>query len=147
MSTSCALKCINFAFFIWSWYFCAFMDNKNADGVELNLISSTRISRVICWNGWIKNANQTASHITATQIARFMGPAWGPPGSRRPQMGSMLAPWTLLSGNICTLYNPCYRALSEWPPPRIFVSGNESKNGRTKTIIASIKHAEVNPAL
>ena len=32
------------------------------------------------------------------QIARFMGPTWGPPGSCRPQMGLMLAPWTLLSG-------------------------------------------------
>ena len=30
-----------------------------------------------------------------TQIAKFMGPTWGPPGSCRPQM---LAPWTLLSG-------------------------------------------------
>ena len=33
-----------------------------------------------------------------TQIARFTGPTWGPPGSYRPQMGPMLAPWTLLSG-------------------------------------------------
>ena len=32
------------------------------------------------------------------QIARFIGPIWGPPGSCRPQMGPMLAPWTLLSG-------------------------------------------------
>ena len=24
----------------------------------------------------------------------FMGPTWGPPGSCRPQMGPMLAPWT-----------------------------------------------------
>ena len=29
-----------------------------------------------------------------------MGPTWGPPGSSRPQMGPMLAPWTLLSGYI-----------------------------------------------
>ena len=29
---------------------------------------------------------------------RFMGQTWGPPGSCRPQMGPMLAPWTLLSG-------------------------------------------------
>ena len=28
-----------------------------------------------------------------------MGSSWGPPGSCRPKMGSMLAPWTLLSGN------------------------------------------------
>ena len=27
-----------------------------------------------------------------------MGPTWGPPGSCRPPMGPMLAPWTLLSG-------------------------------------------------
>ena len=33
-----------------------------------------------------------------SQIAKFMGPTWGPPGSCRPQMGPMLAPWTLLSG-------------------------------------------------
>ena len=32
------------------------------------------------------------------QITKFMGPTWGPPGSCRPQMGPMLAPWTLLSG-------------------------------------------------
>ena len=34
------------------------------------------------------------------QIARFIGPTWGPPGSCRPQVGPMLAPWTLLSGSI-----------------------------------------------
>ena len=31
-------------------------------------------------------------------IARSIGPTWGPPGSCRPHMGPMLAPWTLLSG-------------------------------------------------
>ena len=35
-----------------------------------------------------------------SQIARFMGPTRGSPGSCRPQMGPMLAPWTLLSGMI-----------------------------------------------
>ena len=33
-----------------------------------------------------------------SQIAKFMGPTGGPPRSCRPQMGLMLAPWTLLSG-------------------------------------------------
>ena len=33
-----------------------------------------------------------------SQIAKFMGPTWGPHGSCRPQMGSMWAPWTLLWG-------------------------------------------------
>ena len=27
-----------------------------------------------------------------TQIAMFMGPTWGPPGSCRPQVGPILAP-------------------------------------------------------
>ena len=36
--------------------------------------------------------------IQVTQIAKFMGPTWGPPGSYRPQMGPMLAPWTLVAG-------------------------------------------------
>ena len=31
-----------------------------------------------------------------------MGPTWGPSGSCRPQVGPMLAPWTLLSGWSCT---------------------------------------------
>ena len=38
------------------------------------------------------------------QIAKFMRPTWGPPGLYRPQMGPMLAPWTLLSGAV-SLYD------------------------------------------
>ena len=43
----------------------------------------------------------------ATQIARFMGSTRGPPGSCRPQVSPMLAPWTLLSG----YRYPCCRRL------------------------------------
>ena len=43
-------------------------------------------------------------NVTATQIAKFMGPTWGPPGSCRPQMSPMLAPWTLLSCFIIRKY-------------------------------------------
>ena len=39
-----------------------------------------------------------------SQIAKFMGPTWGPPGSCRPQMGPMLAPWTLLSGMLLGIH-------------------------------------------
>ena len=39
-----------------------------------------------------------------TQIAEFMGPTCGPPGSCRPQMGPMLASWTLLSGKFLRLW-------------------------------------------
>ena len=43
------------------------------------------------------------SQSLQTQIARFAWPTWGPPGSCRPQVGPMLAPWTLLSGEWQTL--------------------------------------------
>ena len=43
----------------------------------------------------------------SSQIAKFMGPTWGPPGPCRPQMGPMLAPWTLLSGVAATLGEVC----------------------------------------
>ena len=42
-----------------------------------------------------------------TQIAKFMRPTWGPPGSIRPQMGPMLATWTLLSWNV--IIHSCQR--------------------------------------
>ena len=41
---------------------------------------------------------------TTTQIAKFMGPTWGSPGSCWPQIGPMLAPWTLLSGNLTQVF-------------------------------------------
>ena len=33
-----------------------------------------------------------AAIFLTTQIAKFMGPTWGPPGSCRPQMGPMNIP-------------------------------------------------------
>ena len=51
--------------------------------------------QIICWS--YKSRRRTISQLRS-QIAKFMGPTWGPPGSCRPQMGPMLAPWTLLSG-------------------------------------------------
>ena len=50
---------------------------------------------IICWS--YESRRLTISQLWS-QIAKFMGPTWGPPGSCRPQMGPMLAPWTLLSG-------------------------------------------------
>ena len=44
-----------------------------------------------------------AQTLWTSQIAKFMGPTWGTPGSCRPQMGPMLAPWTLLSGIACVV--------------------------------------------
>ena len=39
-----------------------------------------------------------------SQIARFIGPTWDPPGADRTQVDPMLAPWTLLSGIISAWY-------------------------------------------
>ena len=56
-------------------------------------------------NGGMKTISRTCAIIQIkcvlpklSQIAKFMVPTWGPPGSCRPQLGPMLAPWTLLSG-------------------------------------------------
>ena len=43
--------------------------------------------------------------LNYTQMAKFIGPTWGPPGSCQPQMGPIMAPWTLLSGYIFTWYD------------------------------------------
>ena len=58
----------------------------------------------------------------SSQIAKFMGPTWGPPGSCRPQMGPMLVPWTLLSGMASHI-------TSNWPfvKPFFFFSGRYPK--------------------
>ena len=42
-----------------------------------------------------------------------MGPTWGPPGSCGPQMGLMLAPWTLLSGVHFT-FQTCQFLFMNW---------------------------------
>ena len=39
--------------------------------------------------------------------SKVHGAHMGPPGSCRPQMGPMLAPWTLLSGKWSYMYDPC----------------------------------------
>ena len=49
------------------------------------------------WNWIWPKCCQFYHHKWCIQIAKFMGPTWGPPGSCRPQMGPMLAPLTLLS--------------------------------------------------
>ena len=46
-----------------------------------------------------KNLVTKFSGATAL-ITRFMGPIWGLPGTDRAQVGSILAPWSLLSGGI-----------------------------------------------
>ena len=69
---------------------------------------------------------KTNTHHKTTQIARFVGPTWGPPGSCRPQMGPMLAPWTLLLGELQwpkIMETAKTLALTlEISPPRVFMT-------------------------
>ena len=55
----------------------------------------------MCYND-MKTVSLCSVLLWWSQITKFMGPTWGPPGSCRPQMGSMLAPWFLLSGILWT---------------------------------------------
>ena len=52
--------------------------------------------------------------LLTSQIAKFIGPKWRPPRSSRPQMGPMLAPWTLLSW--LTSQTPKFMGPT-WGPP------------------------------
>ena len=88
------------------------------------------INFLITKTHWEVGATHQLSHIWTefeqlieeTQIARFMEPTWGPPGSCRPQRGPMLAPWTLLSGK--GLYQPlCVGALSQLHLLCVFPAG------------------------
>ena len=54
----------------------------------------TQVGRLLCQ----KQGPPYTAWSIASQIIKFMGPTWGPPGSCRPQMDPMLVPWTLLSG-------------------------------------------------
>ena len=49
---------------------------------------------------YICHPSHSRNWLMLTQKAKFMGPTWDPPGSCRPQMGPMSAPWTLLSGYV-----------------------------------------------
>ena len=63
-----------------------------------NMLSVCRLTQC----GWLYRSvfpvTPIRNSIITAQIARFMGPTWGSPGSSRRQMGPMLAPWILLSG-------------------------------------------------
>ena len=76
------------------------------------------------------------SSTQPTQIAKFMGPTWGPPGFCRPQMGPMLAPWTLLSGKCLTRI--CHPRLASCSSDWIRMSIQWNLSITTTSIINSI---------
>ena len=50
----------------------------------------------------------SSAPFKSAQTARFTWPTWGPPGSCWPQVGPILAPWTLLSGSGYAIYHLGY---------------------------------------
>ena len=48
-------------------------------------------------------------------ITKLMGPSWGPSGAHRTQVGTMLAPWTLLSGLLYPKQQP-----QNLPRPQVY---------------------------
>ena len=74
---------------------------------EINGILSLRTRRKMLKIHDGMTANHVIGHHTLPQIARFMGPTWGPSGSDRTQVGPMLATWTLLSGTTLKIIRYC----------------------------------------
>ena len=59
------------------------------------------------WAGSAHVWMRTVKLASASLIARFMGPTWGPSGSDKTLVGPMLAPWTLLSGICISRISSC----------------------------------------
>ena len=57
--------------------------------------------RVICFHVMTPLCGYTDN--VGPQVARFVGPTWGPTGADKTHVGPMLAPWALLSGTPCHL--------------------------------------------
>ena len=87
----------------------------------------------ICWDGILavlcESDYRESNHVLMTSpityrvagivshIAGFMGPTWSPPGSCRPQIGPILAPWSLLSGLTWSIANTEYRMHKDFNNP------------------------------
>ena len=86
---------------------------------DLHCHSPVWLVKLIGWMGkWQTAIAHPPRWDMGTQIARFMGPTWGPPGADRIQVGPMLAPWILLSGEFvmsskCDVYSIFTNAVSD----------------------------------
>ena len=84
--------------------------NLRSDDWLMNKSDTLRPDKLICDYDifvytaldYLSQRLQSNVNLITPQIAKFMGLTWGSPGSCRPQMGPMLAPWTLLSGTFIT---------------------------------------------
>ena len=91
----------------------------------------------------LNRAHRIIVLMWTTQIAKFMGPTWGPPGSCRPQMGSMLAQWTLLSGKPNqTKPQQCTNLIHDYRKVYIYIYKSLSK--RINSIDSHLKGLSLN---
>ena len=107
---------LNFSFFkdISGFFFRKNKGNTVIDVLVYSNSTAIYVNAIWWWNE-MQNLNNNSIWIQDRrffvkwpqyhifQIAKFMGPSWGPPGSRRPQMGPMLAPWSfaIRDGAVC----------------------------------------------
>ena len=57
-------------------------------------------------------SQNTGYKVRRANIAKFMGPTWGPPGSSRPQMGPNVGPMNLANRGDTTLPSCCLTSYS-----------------------------------
>ena len=84
----------------------------NKSDIMLKIFNVTMCNTFACYE--VKNEQHTILYVYMLLCLLYWNKSpiynilwlrvpWGPPGSCRPQMGPMLASWTLLSGFICLL--------------------------------------------
>ena len=85
---------------------CTFTNHRRKEAYTLSysmksfvVVNNSTVKLLICKYVMSRKTHSgiTRSYVSI-QITLFVGPTWGPPGSCRPQMGSVLATGVLLSG-------------------------------------------------
>ena len=109
---------------------------------EISIPGETIETGPWCWatDRWKMSSNMCLDNSNS-QIAKFMGPAWGPPGSCRPQMGPMLAPWTLLSGIVLPPFDSLQHL--QWWSSRLWEEHNWNRNLVTLKAFSSLAALKV----
>ena len=85
-------------------------------GFRIYLLTSWRLSKQPTRS--LENMRRSQC-FEDTQIAKFMGPSWGPPGSCRPQMGPILVPWTLQSGYWYVIFFTLWLSMTSFADQRL----------------------------
>ena len=103
--------------------------------------------RKVCWEDsacgyvcWLSCCHLLS--MTCTLIARSMWPTWGPSGANRAQVGPMLAPWTLLSGNLKRLKVMSWTICSDYSEWYMIVATQRSLD-RCRFTVSSFRESHL----